>query len=155
MNAYKQSVRVHFATGEVILKPGLDEHGREIADSTPMAPPVGYKKQPSMIENIRALVRSETLRQAAVAAGADTFEEADDLDVGDDFDPQSPYEEIFDPNIGVGTYDPAFPQAASDALARARAQPPVPPSDGPPAAAPASVATPGPAAAPPAPPVKD
>lgn len=75
----------------------LDKAGREILDSTPMQPPVGYQRTKSLAEQIRDMVRSEALRQAAEAAGAESFEEADDFDVGDDFDPTSPYEEVFDP----------------------------------------------------------
>lgn len=74
----------------------IDMHGREVPDPTPMAPPVGFIKQPSMIENIRNLVRSEALRQAALTAGAETFEEAEDFDVDDDIDPTSPYEQNFE-----------------------------------------------------------
>lgn len=80
-------------TGEVIQT----RDGAEILDSTPMAPPVGYKKQPSMVEYIRDMVRSERLRQEAEAAGAETWEEADDFDVGEDYDPSSPYEGDFEP----------------------------------------------------------
>lgn len=68
-----------------------------VPDPRPLEPPVGYKKQPSMVEVVRNMVRSESLRQAALSRDAETFEEADDFDVGDDFDPTSPYEEIFDP----------------------------------------------------------
>lgn len=75
----------------------LDEHGREILDSTPMQPPIGYHRTPSLAEQIRNMVRSEKLALEAEAAGAETFEEADDFDVGDDFDPSSPYETDFDP----------------------------------------------------------
>lgn len=70
--------------------------GQELPDPTPMAPPVGYNKQPSLSERIRDMVRSEHLRHAAETAGAETFEEADDFDVGDEYDPHSPWENDFD-----------------------------------------------------------
>lgn len=75
--------------------------GALVPDPTPIAPPVGYVKQPTITERIRDMVRSERLRAEAEAAGAETFEEAEDFDVGDDYDPTSPYEEIFDPPIPV------------------------------------------------------
>lgn len=75
----------------------LDERGRELLDPRPVAPPVGFKRQPSMVEHIRALVRSEALRQAAEAEGAESFEEADDFDVGEDYEPRTEYEAVFDP----------------------------------------------------------
>lgn len=84
-------------TGE-LLTPYLDEKGHEVLSSRVMAPPVGFVKQPSMVDHIRAAVRSEMLRREVVAAGLETFEEADDFDIGDDpIDPSTPYEAVFDP----------------------------------------------------------
>lgn len=77
----------------------LDEHGHERPDPTPVAPPVGHNRQPSLAEQIRSMVVSERLKQEAAAAGAETFEEADDFEVGDDYDPTSPYEEVFEPPL--------------------------------------------------------
>jgi len=74
--------------------------GHPVPDPTPMAPPIGYKKQPSMVEIVREMVRSERLRQEAMAAGHETFEEADDFDVDDDPpDLKSGWENDFDPPI--------------------------------------------------------
>jgi len=78
-------------------KSALNKKGQEVPDPVPMAPPIGYKKEPSMTERIRAMVRSEHVRLAAMKAGAETFEEADDFEIGDDYDPTSPFEEVFDP----------------------------------------------------------
>lgn len=75
----------------------LTPEGREVVDGRPMAPPVGYKRSPSLMEQVRAMVRSEHLAREVARAGAETFEEANDFDVGDDYDPSSPYEEYFDP----------------------------------------------------------
>lgn len=74
------------------------DDGREIPDSTPMEPPIGYVKQPSMIEIVRAQVMAHhrALQELAAAQEKESFEEADDFDVGDDFDPHSPYEGDFD-----------------------------------------------------------
>lgn len=74
----------------------FDESGREMMDPLPIAPPIGYKKAPSIAEQIRNMIKSEKLRQEAEAQGYESFEEADDFDV-DDFDPKSPYEEVFEP----------------------------------------------------------
>jgi len=83
----------------------LDEKGREILDSTPMQPPLGYKKQESLHEQIKRMVVSEQLRLAAEQSGKETFEEADDFDVEDDYDPSSPFEEIFE-GVGIPAGDP-------------------------------------------------
>lgn len=83
---------VDLVTGEYLQ----DEHGRELPDPTPIAPPIGYKRNPTIAEQIRDMVRSEQLRQAAEQSGMETFEEADDFYVEDDFDPTNPYEANFD-----------------------------------------------------------
>lgn len=110
--------------------------GSEIPDPTPLQPPLGYRRQPTMVEHIRSMVQSEQLRVAALSAGAETFEEADDFDVPDEFEPISAYEfeEIFEPI-----------RAAEPGVTPPRE--PAPPADGPPA-------TP-PSAAPPAAPSSD
>lgn len=67
----------------------LNDRGELVPDPRPMAPPIGYKKQPSMVDIIREQIRLAGLE--AANAGFETFEEADDYDVGDE-DPRSPYE---------------------------------------------------------------
>lgn len=74
-----------------------NQKGEELPDPVPMAPPIGYKKQPSMVDMIRNMVRSEALRQAAEKSGHESFEDADDFETGDDDDPSTPYEEVFEP----------------------------------------------------------
>lgn len=68
---------------------------KEFLDPTPMALPVGYRRPPTLQDQVRALVRGALSEQAA-NRGQETFEEADDFDVGDDYDPRSPYEQNFD-----------------------------------------------------------
>lgn len=76
----------------------LDAKGREMPSSVPIAPPIGYKRTPSLAEQIRAMVVSEKLRQEAMQGGFETFEESDDFDIEDDpADPLTPYEAVFDP----------------------------------------------------------
>lgn len=71
--------------------------GKEFPDPTPVAPPLGYVKQDSLAKKMREMIMSEQLKAAAREAGVETFEEADDFNVGDDYDPTSPWEEEFDP----------------------------------------------------------
>lgn len=85
------------ASGDVIQE--LLPDGSEKLDPTPIAPPIGYQRQVPLHLQIREMVRSEALRQAAEAAGAETFEEADDFEVDDDYDPTTPYENDFDPAL--------------------------------------------------------
>lgn len=82
-----------------LLRKGLNEDGSPMLDPVPMAPPIGYRKQPSMVEIVRDMVRSERLRVAATEAGAETFEESEDFDVPDEFEAHSEYENDFDPPL--------------------------------------------------------
>lgn len=61
---------------------------REILDNTPIEVPVGFKKPMSLNERIKMLVRNEA-SQVAMENGYETFEEANDFDVDDDFFPTS------------------------------------------------------------------
>lgn len=76
----------------------LDNNGREILDQTPRAIPLRALRNRNRTEDLRALVRQEMSRLAQ-EQGHESFEEADDFEVGDDFDPDSPYELGFDPEI--------------------------------------------------------
>lgn len=58
--------------------------GAEVPDPTPLEPPLGWFKQPSMVDHIRNMIRGENLRRAAEEAGLETMDEADDFDVEDD-----------------------------------------------------------------------
>lgn len=94
----------------------LDARGREKPDPTPIAPPIGYKRQPSLAEQIRNMVRSERLAMEAQAAGYETFEEADDFDTGEDLDPRSPYEVEFDPPLAANANPPGFTGESTPAV---------------------------------------
>lgn len=126
----------------------MTDDGREIPDPVPMAPPIGYIKQPSMVEHIRNMVRSEQLRMAAEEAGAESFEEADDFDVGEDELPGTPWEAEFEPVSELrrrqaeaerggsgGTPPPVAPRSEPEAPAEGSPQAPAPqPSPAAPAA---------------------
>lgn len=66
--------------------------GAEIPDPVPMAPPVGFIAQPSMMDHVIDLIKSNDLRRAAEAEGFETLEESDDFDIDDDDEPYSAYE---------------------------------------------------------------
>lgn len=72
-------------------KIGIDEKGREIISKEPLALKLGLKKPESLQDKVRRMIRLEASLYAE-AQGKETFEEADDFDVGDDFDPTTPYE---------------------------------------------------------------
>lgn len=107
----------------------FDSRGWEIPDQTPVARPVGWTAPESLTEQIRRLVRGELSRQA-VEAGHESFEEADDFEVGDDFDPQSPWELTADQE-GAPARPPEAPtRPASAPVATTPAAPPVAPAPG-------------------------
>lgn len=112
-----------------VITHSLNSNGHEVVDNTPMAPPVGYKHVPSMVDIIRAQIRAEKLRLEAEEAGLETFDEADDFEVGDDYDPTSPYEEQFEPVAvppSAATTGAAAAPAAGEAAPAAAATPPAP-----------------------------
>lgn len=118
-------------TEDMPVSSTLDKNGHEVPSDMPLEPPLGYKQQPTMIEHIRNMVRSEHLRRAAEDAGAETFEEADDFDVGDDVDPTAPYEEQFDPPVPPDAPKVTDPPAAAPSSTAPPSPPPVPPADPP------------------------
>lgn len=64
----------------------LNEKGQEVPDPTPAAVPIGFRHQLPLAERIKRMVRNE-LSVAAQERGAESFEEANDFEVGDDDDP--------------------------------------------------------------------
>lgn len=104
----------------------IDAAGREIPDPVPCAPPVGYEAPSSLIEMVRNAVRSEMIRDRAASMGKESFEDADDFEVGDDYDPSSPYENDFDPEIKTliaeGKKSIAEKKAAAEKKARIKAK---------------------------------
>jgi len=74
-----------------------DKDGAEVLDPVPMQPPLGYKRAPSLSEQIRQQVIAAKLDE--LANMEETEDEADDFEVGDDFEPLSPYENDHIPSI--------------------------------------------------------
>lgn len=69
-----------------------DAQGRELVDGRPMEPPVGYTPTPSIQELIAQMVGNRELQEEIKRMGHETEEEANDFDVGDDLNPESPWE---------------------------------------------------------------
>jgi len=78
-----------------------DENGGEIGDPTPMQPPLGYKRTPTLSEQIAQQVRIQTLKNLEDSFEPETDEEADDFEVGDDYEPLSKYENDHVPTLKV------------------------------------------------------
>lgn len=88
-------MNLNHATGEL----RLDKEGREVPDPNPMEIPAGMKRPETLAEQVQRLVR-HSISAHAELHGMETFEEADDFDIDEDFDPSTPYEVDFDPVIG-------------------------------------------------------
>lgn len=69
----------------------LTDDGCEILDDTPVALPVRFKRPESLVAQVQRLVAGEMSRLAE-QAGYESFDEADDFDVGDEDDLRSQYE---------------------------------------------------------------
>ena len=74
----------------------FNAQGEYLPDPEPVAMPVGFERPPTLAEQVARLVRSNELARLAQSEGMETFEEADDFDVDDDFDPSTPWEQDFD-----------------------------------------------------------
>lgn len=90
LKALVNGERQDLQTGEIIGR--LPGH-YEVVDPTPLAPPVGYKREPTLMEKIQLMVMKEKVDQLRAELGAETPAEAEDFDIDDDdADPSSPYE---------------------------------------------------------------
>lgn len=76
-----------------------NEFGEEVLDTFKRSPPLGFKKTLSLHEQIREQVMRFKRELLADDAVAETEEEADDFDVGEDFEPLSKYENDHIPSI--------------------------------------------------------
>lgn len=84
-----------------MLARGLDENGNARVSSVPMEPPIGYRKQPSMVDIVREAVRNERFQREMEEAGFETFDEANDFEIDEDgVQVRSPYELAEAPSPG-------------------------------------------------------
>lgn len=70
----------------------FDEKGRELPDPTPMELPSGFRAPESLESMIARMVRGR-ISQLANDEGMETFEEANDFELGDEEDLLTPSEE--------------------------------------------------------------
>lgn len=89
--------RKDLVTGELATTEQLNESGLrmyERPDPTPMSPPIGYKREPSIMEHIRGVLLAEKVERLRQELGAETPEEAEDFEVDDpeNFEPSSEWE---------------------------------------------------------------
>lgn len=102
----------------------LDSHGHEVPNPVPHSPPSGLLRPPTLQDQIKRLLRIEVSRQAQ-QQGRETFDEANDFDIGDmDDAPMSRYQMVDevpadfqqrpDPKGGENDPPPVDPSPASD-----------------------------------------
>lgn len=93
MSRVKHVVKETFKSIKAKLK------GYEDIDPTPIELPIHMTLPPTLQQQMAAMIRSQEFAQAIAARGFETAEEADDFDVGDDYDPSSPHELHWDPDV--------------------------------------------------------
>lgn len=82
----------------------------EMLDDTPVAIPMKFRRVQTQAEKMREIIRQEMSR-AAENSGMETWEEADDFSIDDEYDPTSPYELSIDQELnGVPDPDEGSPQ---------------------------------------------
>lgn len=97
---------------KVMVLSALDKDGNEIPDPNPIALPVDFERPPTIAELVQRLVRYE-MSNAAGQEGEETFEEADDFEVGDEPELRSPYElDDEQVNARIGDFIEEEPKAA-------------------------------------------
>lgn len=74
----------------------LDKDGNEVLSKKPAAVPLGFEKPETLEQTIARLVNNRLIQKQLDEQGHETFEEANDFNVDDDFDPNSPWEEHFE-----------------------------------------------------------
>lgn len=73
--------------------------GQEFPNPVPVAPPIGFVPTEPVHVLMQRMVLAEVRRQREAELGeeVDSEEDAEDFEVGDDYDPSTPYEYDFDP----------------------------------------------------------
>lgn len=69
----------------------LNNKGQEVLDDTPVTLPLRFQRGENIADRVRDLVEKELSRRAE-HAGYESVDEANDFDVGDDYDPRSDHE---------------------------------------------------------------
>lgn len=108
--------------------------GKEYPNPVPMEAPIGFVPMKPLHEQIREMVLREIGSQAE-REGFESAEEAEDFEIGDDYDPASPWELDFEPDH-PWPGNPAVIAAEEAALAARGEGGAEPPPDSPKEAAP-------------------
>ncbi len=109
-----------------VVKPGrspnarLDERGREVPVGPSLVNELDLSTAETLNEKIKKAVQE--ISGKAQAYGLETIEEANDFDMDEDqSDPQTPYEEAYDPDLAEKLGRPVFPHDVLLAKARQNA----------------------------------
>lgn len=96
----KEKVKKFLSSAEN-YKNKYNEKGEEIMDPRPLSSRVGLKQPETLAQQIARILHSERAKEYAKSQGRETFEEADDFDVEDDIEMNSPYEQHFDHAVNL------------------------------------------------------
>jgi len=115
----------------------LNKDGKEVGNPKPMVLPVGMQRPASLQEQIERVVRQK-MSQKQIDEGIETFEEANDFDVTDEFELaelKSNYDLLEDE---YPVYEPENPPPSSEPATEPEPtpqpadSPPIPPAENPP-----------------------
>lgn len=117
---------------------GRHKYGHELPNPQPLEPPLGFVPQETIFEQMRQMVLREMDNREEEL---ETEEEANDFDIGDDFDPTSPWEIGFEPTRpwaetlreiqeSVKRDVPDLPEPRDPSAGGSGAAPPSPPGEG-------------------------
>ncbi len=111
----RRTVKPKLPTGNKIAF--INEKGQEVLDPTPVEMPLGYNRPENLVDKIRRLIKTETL-YGAKKYDRETFDEADDFDIGDEYDPHSVHELTDDQEL-----EPRFtPEQIDSEMAKIKAK---------------------------------
>lgn len=101
-----------------------DSFGKEHLDNTPVEVPLGYDRPETTEEIIARMIRADDFRRASERHGVESFEEANDFRVGDDYDPKSEYELDQDQYDADGNpFKPERPNPKPEVIDREKGKP--------------------------------
>lgn len=122
--------KVDDETGEVFelgIDGRHDQDGRERLNPEPSHIPVKVRRTDALTEQMRRVIREEMSR-AAELQGMETFEESNDFQVDDEYDPTSPHEIAVDDELdGFKSFKKRVQEAAADLVRGRQSAPPPPP----------------------------
>lgn len=108
-------------------KAALDEFGREIFNPVPFAPPIGYRQEQTMMEQLQRMLRAERLKAQEDATDGDTVEEMNEFPEDVEFPFYTAYELIMREDWPENPQLPEPGEVPAEKKEEGVSPPPIPP----------------------------